>query len=77
MHRNFPETNSTSRCTLMQAKRCTPAFGDGPSGDLAAGTVSHQSKFLAARLNGPGNRPKMSGNLANVGQKKGATGPPF
>jgi uncharacterized protein YuzE len=28
---------------------------------------SHQSNFLAARLNGTENRPKMPGNLANVG----------
>ena len=42
-------------------------FEAAQSDDLAVGTVSHQGNFLAARLNGTENRPKMPGDLANVG----------
>jgi probable HAF family extracellular repeat protein len=36
----------------MQAQRCVPAFRDGQSHDLAAGTVSPRLNFVAVRLNG-------------------------
>jgi hypothetical protein len=39
----------------MKANRYVPALCGGQSGDLAAGTVSHQSNFLAAPLNGTEN----------------------
>ena len=42
----------------MQAARCTPALCGGKPNDLAAGTASHRSNFLAARLNGMENSPK-------------------
>jgi hypothetical protein len=51
----------------MQAARCAPALCGGKHTDLAVGIASHQSNSLAARLNGTENRPKMSGDLANVG----------
>ena len=35
----------------MQAARCAPALCGGKPTDLAAGIASHQSNFLAARLN--------------------------
>jgi hypothetical protein len=43
---------------LMKAARCAPALYGGKPNDLAAGTASHQSNFLAARLNGTENPPK-------------------
>jgi hypothetical protein len=51
----------------MKAARCAPARRGGKPNDLATGTASHQSNFLAARLNGAEDHPKMPGNLANVG----------
>jgi hypothetical protein len=42
----------------MQAARCAPALCGGKPTDLAAGIASHQSNFLAARLNGTENPPK-------------------
>jgi hypothetical protein len=52
----------------MKAARCAPALCGGKPNDLAAGTTSHRLNFLAARLNGTENCPKMPGNLANVGK---------
>jgi hypothetical protein len=34
------------------------------------GTLSRQSSFVAARLNGAGNRPKIPGSLANASQRE-------
>ena len=42
----------------MKAARCAPALCGGKPNDLAAGTASHRSNFLAARLNGTENPPK-------------------
>src|SRR3954447_12290765 len=50
-----------ARCALMKAARCAPALCDGKPNGLAAGTASHQSNFLAARLNGMENSTKRPG----------------
>src|SRR3954451_10833756 len=42
----------------MKAMRCAAALCGGKPTDLAAGTASRRSNFLAARLNGTENPPK-------------------
>src|SRR3954451_23695191 len=42
----------------MKAARRAPALCGGMPTDLVAGTASHRSNFLAARLNGTENHPK-------------------
>lgn len=51
----------------MQAQQYASAFRGGLSNDLAAGTVSHPSNFVAACLGEVEIPPKIPGNLANVG----------
>src|SRR5215213_3904710 len=46
----------------MRAKRCASAFRGDQSGYLAAGTVSHEPNFLAARPSKTASRSKMPGN---------------
>ena len=51
----------------MKAKRFVPALCGGQSDDFAAGTVSRQTNFVAARVDGTENRPQKPGDLGNVG----------